>query len=82
MVECGVLSGVSPHLFGVYMSRKIDHFIAELVSEDMLDIKKFKKAELFPLVQTLLHDNYRELHNDTIVEMYEEKFHTFVRSSN
>ena len=64
------------------MSRKIDHFISELIAEDMVDIKKFKKADLFPLVQTLLHNNYRELHNDTIVEMYEEKFHTFVRSSN
>jgi hypothetical protein len=64
------------------MSRKIDHFIAELIADDMLDIKKFKKTELFPLVQTLLQNNYRELHNDTIVEMYEEKFHTFVRSSN
>ena len=61
------------------MSRKIDHFISELIAEDMLDIKKFKKAELFPLVQTLLHNNYRGLHNDTIVEMYEEKSHTFVR---
>jgi hypothetical protein len=61
------------------MSRKIDHFIAELIADDMADIKKFKKAELFPLVQTLLQNNYRELHNDTIVEMYEEKFHTFVR---
>lgn len=61
------------------MSRKIDHFIAELVTEDMLDIKKLKKAELFPLVQTLLQNNYRELHNDTIVELYENTFHTFVK---
>ena len=61
------------------MSRKIDHFIAEMIAEDMLDIKKMKKAELFPLVQKLLENNYRELHNDTIVEMYEDTFHTFVR---
>jgi hypothetical protein len=61
------------------MSRKIDHFISELIAEDMLDIKKLKKAELFPLVQKLLENNYRELTNDTIVELYENTFHTFVR---
>lgn len=63
------------------MSRKIDHFIAELIAEDMIDIKKMKKAELFPLIQTLLQNNYRELTNDTIVELYENTFHTFVRSA-
>jgi hypothetical protein len=61
------------------MSRKIDHFIAELIAEDMLDIKKMKKAELFPLVQTLLQNNYRELTNETIVELYENTFDTYVR---
>lgn len=63
------------------MSRKIDHFIAELINEDMLEIKKMKKAELFPLVQRLLENNYRELTNDTIVELYEDVFHTYVRSA-
>lgn len=61
------------------MSRKIDHFIAELIADDMLDINKMKKVELQTLAAQLLQNNYRELHNDTIVEMYEEKFHTFVR---
>ena len=61
------------------MSRKIDHFIAELVEANMIEIKKYKKAELFPLVQNLLQAHFRELHNDTIVEMYEETFHTYVR---
>lgn len=61
------------------MSRKIDHFIAELLSEDLLVIKKMKKADLIALATKSLENNYRELHNDTIVEMYEEKFHTFVR---
>jgi hypothetical protein len=61
------------------MSRKINHFIAELVAEDVKDIKKLKKSELFSLTVQLLENNYRELHNDTIVEMYEDTFHTFVR---
>ena len=61
------------------MSRKIDHFIAELLQEDMLVLQKMKKAELFPLVQNLMQAHFRELHNDTIVEMYEETFHTYVR---
>ena len=61
------------------MSRKIDHFIKELLQEDILVLKKMKKAELFDVATKALEDNYRELHNDTIVEMYEEKFHTYVR---
>jgi septin family protein len=61
------------------MSRKIDHFIAELIAEDMVDINKLNKNDLKQLAKQLLENNYRELHNDTIVELYEEKFHTYVR---
>ena len=61
------------------MSRKINHFINELLTEDIKDIKKLKKSELFSLTVQLLENNYRELHNDTIVELYEDTFHTFVR---
>jgi hypothetical protein len=61
------------------MSRKINHFIVELIAEDVKDIKKLKKSELFSLTVQLLENNYRELHNDTIVELYEDTFHTFVR---
>ena len=61
------------------MSRKINHFIAELIAEDSKDIKKMKKAELLSLTMQLLENNYRELHNDTIVELYENTFHTYVR---
>jgi hypothetical protein len=61
------------------MSKKINHFIAELMAEDVKDIKKLKKTELFNLAVQLLENNYRELHNDTIVELYEDTFHTFVR---
>jgi len=63
------------------MSRKINHFITELVAEDVKDIKKLKKAELFTLTVQLLENNYRELHNDTIVELYEIVFHTYVRNA-
>ena len=61
------------------MSRKIDHFIAELIANDMLDINKLKKDDLKVLARQLLENNYRELHNDTIVELYENTFHTYVR---
>lgn len=61
------------------MSRKINHFIAELIAEDVKDIKKLKKSELFTLTVQLLENNYRELHNDTIKELYENVFHTYVR---
>ena len=63
------------------MSRKIDHFISELIAEDMIDINKLKKSELKILTKQLLENNYRELHNDTIVEMYENAFNTYVRSA-
>ena len=63
------------------MSRKIDHFIAELIAADMININKMKKSDLKELTKHLLHNNYRELHNDTIVELYEQTFHTYVRSA-
>jgi hypothetical protein len=63
------------------MSRKIDRFIKELVDEDMISVKKLNKKELFVLVRDLKNSNYRELHNDTIVELYENTFHTYVRSA-
>ena len=61
------------------MSRKIDHFIRELVDDDMLSVKKMHKADLKIMAEELLERSYRELCNETIVEMYEERFHTFVR---
>ena len=60
------------------MSRKIDHFIAELIADDMADISKMKKTELKGLVRELLENNYRELTNETIIEMYENNFNTVV----
>ncbi|NDB35354.1 MAG: hypothetical protein EB023_08405 [Flavobacteriia bacterium] len=63
------------------MSRKIDHFIRELVDSDMLAVKKMHKADLKIMAEELLERSYRELCNETIVEMYEERFHTFVRGA-
>lgn len=60
------------------MSKKINHFIAELVADDMVSIDKLKKTELKALVRELLENNYRELTDDTIVELYENNFHTVV----
>jgi pantothenate kinase type III len=62
------------------MSKKINHFIKELIAEDTKDIKKLTKKELFNLTIQLLENNYRELHSDTIVELYENVFHTYVRN--
>ena len=58
------------------MSRQIDRLITELVEEDMLIVKKMKKVELVELTKVLMGDNMRELHDESIVEMYEEKFET------
>jgi hypothetical protein len=58
----------------------IDHFVMELVAEEMKNVKKLRKADLIDLVEKLMEWNLRELDNATIVEMYEETFHTYVRS--
>jgi septin family protein len=58
------------------MSRQIDRLIVELVDKDMLIVKKMKKAELLELTKVLMKDNMRELHDDTIVEIYEQQFDT------
>ena len=58
------------------MSRQIDRLISELVAEDMLIVKKMKKVELVELTKVLMVDNMRELHDESILEMYEEKFET------
>ena len=58
------------------MSRFIENLIDDLVAEDMLIVKKMKKTELIELTKVLMVDNMRELHDDTIVEMYEEQFET------
>ena len=63
------------------MSRKIDHFIMELVAEEMTNVKKLRKTDLVQLTESLIESNLREMSNDTIVEIYEETFHTYVGSA-
>ena len=62
------------------MSKYIDHYVTELVAEEMKNVKKLRKAELVDLAERLIEWNLRELSNETIVEIYEETFHTYVRS--
>jgi len=58
------------------MSRMINRLIAEIVEDDMVVVKKMKKSELLELTKVLMKDNMRELHDDTIVEIYEQQFET------
>jgi hypothetical protein len=58
------------------MSKQIDRLISELVAEDMLVVKKMKKVELVELTKVLMVDNMRELHDESIIEMYEQQFET------
>ena len=54
----------------------IDRLISELAAEDMGIIRKMKKADIIALTEALLKENLRELHDESIIEMYEEKFDT------
>jgi septin family protein len=58
------------------MSRMIDRLISELVDDGMVQMKKLKKAELIDLTKDLLADNLRELTDDTIIKIYEERYKT------
>jgi DNA-binding HxlR family transcriptional regulator len=58
------------------MSRMIDRLINELVEDGMVQMKKLKKAELIDLTKDLLSDNLRELTDDTIIKIYEERYKT------
>lgn len=58
------------------MSLMIDRLISELAAEDMGIIRKMKKADIIALTEALLKENLRELHDESIIEMYEEKFNT------
>lgn len=58
------------------MSKQINRLISELVDDSMRDIKKLKKAELQSLTKELLIENMRELTDDTIVAIYEERYNT------
>jgi hypothetical protein len=58
------------------MSRMIDRLITELVTDGIVQMKKLKKAELIDLTKDLLTDNLRELTDDTIIKIYEERYKT------
>ena len=58
------------------MSRMINRLISEIVENDMVMVKKMKKSELLELTKVLMVDNMRELHDESIIEMYEEQFET------
>jgi septin family protein len=58
------------------MSRMIDRLIDELVIDGIVQMKKLKKAELIDLTKNLLADNLRELTDDTIIKIYEERYNT------
>jgi DNA-binding HxlR family transcriptional regulator len=58
------------------MSRMIDRLINELVEDGMVQMKKLKKAELIDITKELLTDNLRELTDDTIIKIYEERYKT------
>jgi len=58
------------------MSRMINRLITEIVEDDMVMVKKMKKSELIELTKVLMVDNMRELHDESIIEMYEEQFET------
>jgi DNA-binding HxlR family transcriptional regulator len=58
------------------MSRMIDRLINELVEDGMVQMKKLKKAELIEITKDLLTDNFRELTDDTIIKIYEERYNT------
>jgi hypothetical protein len=58
------------------MSRMINRLIAELVDDSMVQMKKLKKTELIDATKELLTDNLRELTDDTIIKIYEERYKT------
>ena len=54
----------------------IDRLINELVEDGIVQMKKLKKAELIDITKELLTDNLRELTDDTIIKIYEERYNT------
>jgi hypothetical protein len=63
---------------GWCMSRMIDRLVNELAENDMVTIRKMRKPELVKMTESLLKDNYRELHDETIIELYELQFDTYL----
>jgi len=47
----------------------------------MAGVQKLRKSELIEMVGYLMERNLRELSNESIIDIYEETFNTFVRSA-
>ena len=51
----------------------INKIIIECVNKDIEKLSKLKKSDLLSFTKSLLTDYYRELDNDTIKELYNER---------
>jgi hypothetical protein len=58
------------------MSRFIESLVNDLAKKDMVYINKMKKRDVLIMAEELLKDNYRELTDDTIINLYELQFDT------
>lgn len=56
------------------MSKFIEKLISDLVVNDMKTVSKMKKSEILKLTEILLRDNYRELLDESIIEVHELQF--------
>jgi len=58
---------------------KINWLIKELVDDDMMEVKKMLKVDLRDMVKQLKYDNYRELDDDTLVSIYEQRYSSILK---
>ena len=63
------------------MKSNVNFFIKEIINEEMAGVQKLRKSELIEMVGYLMERNLRELSNESIIDIYEETFNTFVRSA-
>jgi hypothetical protein len=61
------------------MSNVYDLMIQSLVDDDKKVVITMNKKQLIEYNLSLQSDLYRELPNESIVEMYEERFNTIVK---
>jgi len=63
------------------LKSNVNFFIKEIINEEMAGVQKLRKSELIEMVGYLMERNLRELSNESIIDIYEETFNTFVRSA-
>lgn len=51
----------------------LNKIINDVVNQDIENLSKLKKSELLSFCKSLLNDYYRELDNQTIIDMYNER---------